>query len=124
MVTSKSGSSALKVRSRRAWTLGGEGHVGHLRAYPPHYWKTGAFFARQSEQTLLCNPAIVLLSIYPKELKMYVYTETQTGIFNFVGKIPWRRAWQSTPVFLPGEFPRTEEPGRLQSTGPQRVRHN
>ena len=20
-----------------------------------------------------------------------------------VGKIPWRRAWQSTPVFLPGE---------------------
>ena len=24
---------------------------------------------------------------------------------NFwVGKIPWRRGWQSTPVFLPGEF--------------------
>ena len=21
----------------------------------------------------------------------------------WVGKIPWRRAWQSTPVFLPGE---------------------
>ena len=21
-----------------------------------------------------------------------------------VGKIPWRRAWQPTPVFLPGEF--------------------
>ena len=28
-------------------------------------------------------------------------------------KIPWRRAWQPTPVFLPGEFPRTEKPGRL-----------
>ena len=26
-----------------------------------------------------------------------------------------------TPVFLPGEFPWTEEPGRLQSTGSQRV---
>ena len=24
---------------------------------------------------------------------------------------------QSTPVFLPGEFPWTEEPGRLQSMG-------
>ena len=25
--------------------------------------------------------------------------------FNpWVGKIPWRRVWQSTPVFLPGEF--------------------
>ena len=22
-----------------------------------------------------------------------------------VRKIPWRRAWQPTPVFLPGEFP-------------------
>jgi len=26
-----------------------------------------------------------------------------------VGKIPWRRAWQPTPVFLPGESPWTEE---------------
>ena len=25
--------------------------------------------------------------------------------FNpWVGKIPWRRAWQPTPVFVPGEF--------------------
>ena len=24
---------------------------------------------------------------------------------------PWRRAWQPTPVFLPGESPWTEEPG-------------
>ena len=23
--------------------------------------------------------------------------------FGWVGKIPWRRAWQPTPVFLPGE---------------------
>jgi len=39
------------------------------------------------------------------------------------GKMPWRRAWQPTPVFLPGESPWTEEPGRLQSMGSQRVRH-
>ena len=32
----------------------------------------------------------------------------------WVRKIPWRRAWQSTPVFLPG-IPWTEEPGGLQS---------
>ena len=35
----------------------------------------------------------------------------------WVRKIPWRRAWQPTPVFLPGEFPWTEEPGGLQSIG-------
>ena len=28
-------------------------------------------------------------------------------------EIPWRKARQPTPVFLPGESPRTEEPGRL-----------
>ena len=25
------------------------------------------------------------------------------GFNPWVGKIPWRRKWQSTPVFLPGE---------------------
>ena len=27
----------------------------------------------------------------------------ETGFDPWVGKIPWRRAWQFTPVFLPGE---------------------
>jgi len=31
--------------------------------------------------------------------------ETQETWFNpWVGKIPWRRKWQPTPVFLPGKF--------------------
>ena len=38
-----------------------------------------------------------------------------------LGRSPGGRAWQSTPVFLPGESPRTEEPVRLQSMGLQRV---
>ena len=33
-----------------------------------------------------------------------------------VRKIPWRRAWQPTPVVLPGES-HGEEPGGLQSMG-------
>ena len=33
----------------------------------------------------------------------------------WVGKIPWRRAWQPTPVFLPGEFCRQ----RLVSYSPK-----
>ena len=43
------------------------------------------------------------------------------GLDPWVGKIPWRRAWQSTPVFLPGESPWTEETGGLLSMGSQRV---
>ena len=45
--------------------------------------------------------------------------------FNpWVGQIPWRRAWQPTPVFLPGEYLWMEETGRLQSIGLLRVGHN
>ena len=40
------------------------------------------------------------------------------------GRFPWRRAWQPTPVFLPGESPWTEKPGGLQSIGSQRVGHD
>ena len=46
------------------------------------------------------------------------------GFDSCVGKIPWRRAWQPTPVFLPGESPWTEVPGGLQSLGSQRVGQN
>ena len=46
--------------------------------------------------------------------------ESQKGIHTTTGKtIPLIRG--ITPVFLPGKIPWTEEPGRLQSTGSQRV---
>ena len=35
----------------------------------------------------------------------------------WVGKIPWRREWQPTTIFLPGKIPWTEDPDRLQSLG-------
>ena len=37
------------------------------------------------------------------------------GFNSWVRKIPWRRAWQPPPIFLPGESSWTEEPGGLQS---------
>ena len=45
----------------------------------------------------------------------------ECGFEPWVWKIPWRRAWQPIPVFLPGESPWTEEPGGLQSMRSQRV---
>ena len=42
----------------------------------------------------------------------------------WVGKIPWKRVWQPTPIFLPGEYPWTEEPGGLQLMGLQRFGHD
>ena len=48
----------------------------------------------------------------------------ETWVDPWVRKIPWRREWQPTAVFLPGEFQGQEEPGRLQSVVLQRVRHD
>ena len=43
----------------------------------------------------------------------------------WVGKIPWRRAWQPTAwSVLAWKTPWTEEHWGLQSTGMQRVRHH
>ena len=36
----------------------------------------------------------------------------------------WRRKWQPTPVFLPGESQGRGEPGGLPSMGSHRVEHN
>ena len=45
--------------------------------------------------------------------------------FNpWVGKNPWRRSQQPTPVFLPGEPHGPVEPGGLKSIGSQRVGYN
>ena len=48
----------------------------------------------------------------------------ETWVRSLGGEDPWKRAWPSTPVFLPGESLWTEEPGRLQFMGSQRVRHD
>ena len=44
----------------------------------------------------------------------------EMGFDPWVRKIPWRRKWQPTPVFLPW----SEEPGELQSTGLQSIRQD
>ena len=48
----------------------------------------------------------------------------ETQVRSLGGKILWRRAWQPTQVFLPGESLWTEEPGGLSSIRLQRVEHN
>ena len=47
------------------------------------------------------------------------------GFHPWVGKIPWRRAWELTPVFLPGEsHAQRSLAGYIQSIGSQRDRHS
>ena len=44
------------------------------------------------------------------------------GFYIWVRKNPWRRAWK--PSILAWRIPWTEEPGRLKSSEPQRVRRD
>ena len=46
---------------------------------------------------------------------------TSLSFFTFMH---WRRQWQPTPVFLPGESQGRGQPGGLPSKGSHRVRHD
>ena len=59
-----------------------------------------------------------------EELPASTGDERDTGLITGSGRFPWRRKWQPTPIFLPGEISWTEEPGGLQSIGLQRVGHD
>ena len=48
----------------------------------------------------------------------------ETRVRSLVRKIPWRRKWQPTPVFLPGKSYGQRSLGRLYSSGSQRLRHD
>ena len=69
---------------------------------------------------------------YPKEIWASLVAQmvkippaTWETWVQFLGwEYPLERAWQPTPVFLPGKSPWTEEPGGLQSMWSQRVGHD
>ena len=48
----------------------------------------------------------------------------KSGFHPWVRKIPWRREWLPTQVFLPGNFHGAEEPGGLQFMELRRVSHD
>ena len=59
-----------------------------------------------------------------KEPTCQFWRHKRPGPDPWVGKIPWRKEWLTTPVLLPGESPWNEEPGGLQSIGSHRVGHD
>ena len=45
-------------------------------------------------------------------------------IYTLWLRVSWKKEWQPIPIFLPWEFPWTEELAGLQSRRSQRVRHD
>ena len=57
--------------------------------------------------------------------KESAYNAGKPGFNPWVRKIPWRREWQPTPIFLPGEFHgRGIWRATVHGLGAKRVRHN
>ena len=71
-----------------------------------------------SKHLILCRPLHLLPSIFPSiRLFSNAGDIRDVGLISLVRKLSQRRAWQPTPVFLPGESLWTEESGGLQSIG-------
>ena len=47
----------------------------------------------------------------------------ETWVQSWIGKIPWRRKWQPTPLFLPGKFHGQRSLAGYSSWDCKRVRH-
>ena len=73
-------------------------HVGTLRTGSSVHWFRGRIFLETSYHRIRAFPSgsVVRTHLQCRSLRRY-------GLDPWVTKIPWRRAWQPTPVFLPGE---------------------
>ena len=92
-----------------------------------YYSRHCKYSSEWNTENLFCSGLYILdRERVNKEINEYILICPQYGRPGFdpwVKKILWRRAWQPTSVFWPGESPWTKELGRLQSMGLQRVRH-
>ena len=58
------------------------------------------------------------------EGKESAFNAGDMGLIPWLGRSPWRREWQLTTVFLPGDFHGQRSPVGYKSLGLQRVGHN
>ena len=57
----------------------------------------------QGVSYIVHRPWMIWVSLVPETVKNLSAMQ-ETWIWSGVGKIPWRREWQPTPVFLPWKF--------------------
>ena len=70
---------------------------------------------------------ILIIASFPggSEVKASACNAGDQGSIPGLGRFPWRRKWQPTPVFLSGESQGWRSlVGCIQSTGSQRVGHD
>ena len=97
--------------SRRCLPQGHWGFLYWLIRTGWHEWTSGTHTYKDAESSVLCISALLSLvwglpcSSAGKETSCNAGVHLQCrkpGLDSWVGKIPWRRKWQPSPVFLPG----------------------
>ena len=58
------------------------------------------------------------------EVKVSAWNAGDPGSIPRLGRYPWRRKWQPTPVFLPGKSPGQKSLAGYRPRGYKRVRHD
>ena len=90
-------------------------------------WFSNTYTYKDAESNVLCiSPLLSFVWGLPcssvgKETSCNAGVHLQSRrpwLDSWVGKIPWRKKWQPSPVFLPGN-PTDREPGSRLSTGSQ-----
>ena len=96
--------------------------TGLLRCYLQAIeWLKARFLRSAIPGFLVC----LWTSLVAQMVKASAYNVGDPGSISGSGRSPWRKKWQPILVLVPGKsHGRTEEPGRLQSMGLQRVGHD
>ena len=71
--------------------------ASHVKGFSPKYFQTSMQAAKQLQE----EPSLKRMGLSDKH--PWWLRCGRPGLNPWVGKIPWRRKWQPTPVFLPGE---------------------
>ena len=92
------------------------------KEYSSLCYTVGPFYLFYIQYWVSINPQIL---VYPSlQVIKNPPAMWETWVRSLDWKNPLEEGMGTTPVFLPGEYSWTEEPGGLQSLGSQRVRHD
>ena len=71
------------------------------RTSPPFWTSFPCRSPKRTKENFSC--CTILLQVWLRQSRICLQCK-RPGFDPWGGKIPWRREWQPTPVFLPGEF--------------------
>ena len=86
----------------------------------PVFCQTMCLKLKCERKLIRSNKLIIILTEY----SLKIFDIPKPGSIPGLGRSPGEGNGNPLPVLLPGKIPWTEEPGRLQSMGSQRVRHD